>query len=549
MSYRRLGLVTAVLIILAAACTINRPPTPSATPLPRPTDTATPMPTSTPVPTPTPEIGEINLAVPVEATHWDPHMTASPALAAWGPGLVYSRLLRFRAGPDVAIPTMATECDLCVSWQQLSPTTYRFKLRQDVFWQDLPPVSGRPLVAQDLVYSFRRQGNPIYPNASLLQSVKTLEAEDDHTLKIVLERPDPEFPSSLASGFSKIVAPEAVAVNGDLKEGPVVGSGPWLLDGTRGGVGYFFTANPDYYEDDLPGAQRLNIHIIGDEQTRTVAFRLQKLDLIEAPGSELESLKREYPAVESLLFREAGSGLELALNTTTSPLNNLQVRKAIFHALDPWASIENVWSGLGFVSLGMPVADADWLLPEEEMRSYLADPAAAMDLFSAAPDGLSPSFTLAVADYGDAYLEYGQRVVQQLEAVGFQVNVEIVNRQEYPQRVWYGGQYSAFIGPIAPMTTPNMYLLSVLHSRGAWNTHGYRDSALDSLIEEQATSLDPLRRREVVLEIQRHMMDKAVRFMPVTRVSAWVWWPKVQGFYPNFISSEYFHLARLTVEP
>jgi peptide/nickel transport system substrate-binding protein len=154
-----------------------------------------------------------------------------------------------------------------------------------------------------------------------------------------------------------------------------------------------------------------------------------------------------------------------------------------------------------------------------------------------------------VADYGATYLEYGRRLAQQLEAVGFQVSLSIVNPTDYPQEVWYGGRYDAFIGPIAPMTTSNMYLLSILHSRGAWNTHGYRDPTLDSLIEEQAVALDPSHRRDLALEIQRYIMDKAVRFMPVTRVSTWVWWPQVKGFYPNLTSSEYFHLARLRVEP
>jgi ABC-type transport system substrate-binding protein len=313
-------------------------------------------------------------------------------------------------------------------------------------------------------------------------------------------------------------------------------------------VGYYFKANPSYYEKGLPTIERLNIQVIGDEQTRVVAFRLKKIDLIEAPAGELDSLKENHPEIESLLYREPGAGLEIALNSSAAPLNNLQVRKAVFNALDPWDAIDTLWSGLGFVSLGMPVADPNWLLSSQELREHLADPSSARDFFAAAPEGLSPSFTLAVADYGDTHLEYGTRLAQELEAVGFQVSLRVVTPKDYPQDVWYGGQYDAFVGPIAPMTTPNMYLLSVLHSRGAWNTHAYRDPALDSLIEEQATTLDPAHRRELVLEIQRQVLDKAVRFMPVTRISAWVWWPEVKGFYPNLTSSEYFHLARLRVE-
>ena len=535
----------AIVLLTALACTGSAAPTPT----PETTNIATPQPSVTPLPTSATVSRELNLVTPVAVPHWDVHLTPSPVLAAWGPGIVYSRLLRFRSGPEVAIPNTATECDLCESWQQVDSTTYLFHLRKDVLWQDIPPVSGRGLVAQDIVFSYQRQMNPSYPNTPLLQSIQSVEAQDQYTLRITLNAPDADFPVGLASGFSKIVAPEAVSLNGHLRDGPVIGSGPWLWDGTQDGLGYSFKANPNYYEGDLPQLDRLNIHIIPNEQTRVVAFRLKKLDLIESPNGDFNDIRENHPETDFLLYREAGTGLEIALKSTEPPLDNLQVRKAIFSALDPWDDIDAVWNGFGFVSLGMPVADPGWLLPEEELRQYLGNPSRARDLLAAAPQYLSPSLTLTVADFGDTHLEYGRHLAQQLEVVGFQVSLSTINPTDYPQEVWYGGSYGAFLGPIAPMTTPNMYLLSVLHSRGAWNTHAYSDSTLDSLIEEQAVALDPSLRQDLVLEIQRHIMDKAVRFMLVTRVSTWVWWPRVKGFHPNLTSSEYFHLARLWIEP
>ena len=52
--------------------------------------------------------------------------------------------------------------------------------------------------------------------------------------------------------------------------------------------------------------------------------------------------------------------------------------------------------------------------------------------------------------------------------------------------------------------------------------------------------------QHLLLEIQRHIMNEAVRFMPVTKVSTWVWWPKVEDFHPNLTFGEYFYLARLS---
>lgn len=534
----------AVVLLMAVACNGSTPAEPTPT-----SGSGTPQPSLTPMPTSTTVSRQLTLVSPITVPHWDVHLSSSPVLASWGPGIVYSRLLRFRSGPEVATPNASTECDLCESWQQVDSTTYLFQLKQNVLWQDVIPVSGRELVAQDIVFSLQRQRTPGYPNAPLLRSIQSVKAEGKYTLRITLKEPNADFLAGLASGFTKIVAPEAVSFNGDLKEGPVIGSGPWLWDGTRDSIGYFFKANPNYYESDLPGLDRLNILIIMDEQTRTAAFRLKKVDLIESPPEQFDDIRENHPETDFLLYREPGRGLEFALKATAPPLDNLQIRKAIFSALDPWDAIDAVWNGLGFVSLGMPVASPDWLLPEDELRTYLASPAKARELLNTASPGLSPSFTITVADYGDTYLEYGRHLARQLEAVGFEVSITTINPTDYPQDVWYDGDYDAFIGPIAPITTPNMYLFSVLHSQGAWNTHAYRDSTLDSLIEEQAVALDPAHRQELALEIQRHVFDKAVRFMPMTRVSTWVWWPKVKGFHPNLTSSEYFHLARLVVKP
>ena len=514
---------------------------------------STPSPTSTSTPAPTlpptaiaPDGDSLNLASPLTLNHWDVHLSPSHVLAAWGPGIVYSRLLRFRSGPDVETPSQATECDLCESWEQPDSTTYLFRLREGVTWQDAEPVNGREVVAQDVLYSLRRQLTPSYPNAAILDAVHTMQAEDRYTLRITLREADADFLASLASGFTKVVAPEAVSLNGDLREGPVIGSGPWLWDGTRDDTGYFFKANPDYYESGLPAVDRLNLITIVDELTRVAAFRTRKLDLLEAPPAHFGSITEGHADVGSRLYRESGAGLEFALNTNSPPLNDLGVRRAVFAALDPWEGNDAVWDGLGFVSVGMPAAAPGWLLPEDEMRAHLATEDA-RGMVNALPES-SLALELTIADYGDSYLEYGRHLASQLERAGFRVSTSAVNPTDYPQQVWYSGDYQAFVGPIAPMSTPNMYLRSVLHSRGEWNTHGYADAALDALIEDQAAEHDPARRREIALAIQRQVMEQAVRFMPLTRQSAWVWWPHVEGFHPNLTFGEYFHLARLRVE-
>ena len=153
------------------------------------------------------------------APHSDVHMEVSAALAAWGPGIAYSRLLRFRSGDGVELPSLSVECEVCIGWEMTGGTTFEFRLRDDVLWQDLQPVNGRQLVADDIAYSYERQRSEGMPNGALLNIVDAVEVESQDLLRINIFAPDTDFLGALADGHSKIVAREAVELSGDLRAG------------------------------------------------------------------------------------------------------------------------------------------------------------------------------------------------------------------------------------------------------------------------------------------------------------------------------------------
>ena len=121
--------------------------------------------------------------------HVDPHLTISyKTHIAYS--FTHSRLLRHKAGPGIAPGTFPIEGDLAESWTQPSETTYIFKLRKGVRWQNKAPVNGREVTADDVVYSVERfrtiSGNA---NAYMLSSVDKVEAPDKYTVKITLKEP------------------------------------------------------------------------------------------------------------------------------------------------------------------------------------------------------------------------------------------------------------------------------------------------------------------------------------------------------------------------
>ncbi len=409
----------------------------------------------------------------------------------------------------------------------------------------MPPVNGRLLTVQDIIYSYNRLRTPGWPNASLISAIAGMEALDDRTLKISLAYPDADFLFSLADGHSKIVAREAVEVSGDLKEGPNVGTGPWLWLSTEANLGSFFESNSDYYERRLPFVDKLNINVIKDQDTRLASFRAKVIDIYQISPSDWEKFKGNQSSAPSLMYKEQGVGLEVAINTARPPFDKLAVRRAAFKAFDPWKANEDVWMGNAYVSLGFPVARAEWLLPKKDMEVYFGDVDGAKQLLKGSGLELPLQVELTVGNFGDEYLLYGERIAEELRAIGIEPSITVRNVREFGQDVWYGGDYSIFVGAPPPANTPNSYLLPVFHSERSSNTAGYSNAELDKLLEEQAKEMDPQVREALILDIQRQIMDSAFRFMPATRMSRWTWWPKVQYFHPNFAASEYFHWARV----
>ena len=508
----------------------------TATPTQVPSPTA-PTPTASPV-----SGGVVRLAAKEPFETQDVHDSWSSALSTWGPGLAYSRLLRLNTGPDVRLPSLAVECDLCAGWRMTDDLTFEFDLRPGAAWQDLAPVDGRQVTAADVAFSYSRQAETGRPNAGLLRSIESIELLSDTSLRIRLKVADADFLTALADARSKIVAPEVVAENGGLRDGPTVGSGPWIHTSTRGDGTTTFERNPGYFEAPVPYLDGLRIQVIENDDTRTAAFLTRVLDLHEFGPAEWSGFLERRPNAPSFRVPHPGVGVELALNLATAPFDNEASRRAVFLAIDPWRTISHVWGGQGFVSLGSPVTDAAWLLDQEQLAPYFAD---AQGLDEAIREGPLGPFTMKVGDFGPEYLAHAEMVLGELRDAGLDPGMEVVNRRVFGEEVWTAGGYQMSIGPTAPATMPNSYLLPVLHSGGSRNSASIRDPELDALIEAQASAYDPAVRMDLFHQIQTLAFERAYRFMPVTRVSVWSWSPSVRNFYPNFGGFEYHHWAEV----
>jgi len=550
----------ALISAIAAACSTGSPPAPvtNPTPMPQPAATVAPTATATPVAAPSPvgrSGGTITVAGLADVPHRDVHQERQETLTALGPGLAYSRLLRLSTGPLVEQPSLLLECDLCQSWQLDSDFAYEFQLRPDVHWQDLEPVNGRALVASDLVYSYHRMQTPGWANATRFsdRGVSEFEAVGDHTLRVKLAFLDSDALLPLADGHSKIVAHEVVEQYGDLKDSPVVGTGPWVWEDTLPGVGTTLNANPTYFEKGLPFLDQLSIKVVrsagadgSSARLRLAAFQAGQLDVLTLPPPEWQLLYASSAEFNSQMTQQAGQGVVLTMNVQIPPFDDVRVRRAVLQAIDPWEYIDRLWAGQGSAGIGVPVPGPEWLLSPEELRgSYLASPGKARDLLASTGRELPIDIELAVAEFDRIYLDLAQQVAKDLRAVGFNPGVRAWNPSRYSQALLgENREYQLALGALPPASTPNGFLLGLLHSGGPANIVGHHDNELNALIEEQAAELDPAKRRELLIQTQRYILEQGYMFSPVMASFQWVFDWDLQGFYPNTALSEYNYWSR-----
>ena len=430
--------------------------------------------------------------------------------------------------------------------------TYVFHLRPDVYWQDIYPVEGRQLVADDLVFSYERMRTPGWPGEARFtdRGIGEIEALDDRTLKVHLAFRDADALLALADGHSKIVAPEVVERFGDLRKAPVIGTGPWVFEQKTSTGATEFNRNSTYFEPGIPYLDAITVKAVkspADNNTanpkRLALLHAGQIDVVVAHPTDWSYLERSSVEFNSRVSQQPEIGMVMTLNTRAFPLDHLPIRQAIFRAVDPWEYVDIDWLGQGGVGMGMPVSSPMWQLDRRELlANYLGSHSAARDILAENDVIYPPALTISVADLGPDYRRVGYQMEQDLESVGFEVEVVAVDPAAM-QEMMFGEErdYQIALAPAPPHPTTNGYLYSMLHSGGPGNVANHDDTAMDALIELQAAELDPAKRQEHLLKLQRHAMAHAYMFSPITGSYRWVFDWDLQNFYPNTALSEYHY--------
>jgi len=480
--------------------------------------------------------------------HFDPYLQVS-----YKTHIVYSfthsRLVKYKSGPGVVPGTFALEGDLAESWSQPDETTYVFKLRRSVRWHPKPPVNGRELTAEDVVYSVERfrtiKGNA---NASMLKPVDRVEATDRHTVRFTLREPYAWFLDMLANPMAVcIVARECVDKFGDLRSPEAtVGTGPWMFESYRPNVGMTLVRNPSYFVAGLPYIDRIEIFVDEDNASRMAAFLGGKYDIgWENPGTinrtdwvqMKDSLKRRRPNLQTAEF-PANTVTNLFMRTDKAPFNDVRVRQAMSMAIDRVAIVDATLEGVGVMNPAVPAGLKEWSVPLDQLgegtRYLRYDPAAAKKLLaeSGYPKGFSA--TVDFTTYGSTLLvDAVQLVLKYLKDVGIDAKLNTLEYGAYIARILSGKHDSMGFGPYTPFLEPDGYLFFQYYAGEPRNVSIVNDPVVADLLVRQRRTLDVAKRREIIFDIQRYLVKQQYYVQLASPVYVAVWDRALKNYGPN----------------
>ena len=480
--------------------------------------------------------------------HFDPFQTISYKTHI-ALSFTHSRLLKHKAGPSVVPGTFPNEGDLAESWTQPNETTYIFKLRKGVRWHAKPPVSGRELTADDVVFSVNHfltvKGNA---NAYMLRSVEKVEAIDKYTVKFTLKEPFVWFLDMLANPHAvAIVAREVVEKHGDLKKWEsVIGTGPWMLDSYRPNVGLTYVRNPNYFLPGLPYIDRVEATVDEDNASRMAAFLSGKYDLgWEFPGTIArvdwvqikDTLAHRRPNLKTVEFPSPVMN-HISMRADQKPFSDVRVRHAMSLAIDRKVIIESAYEGVGAINPPVPAALREWSIPLDKLgesaKLYKHDPAEAKRLLAAAgyPNGFPG--TMCFTTYGSPVLvDIMQLVQKDLKTVGIDVKIDQKEYGAYIATCFYGKFDSMTFGPQTGFLEPDNFLFGQYYPEELKNQSHINDLVVADMLVRQRRTLDPAKRREIIYDIQRHLAKQQYYVQMPSTVYVAVWEGAVKNYGPN----------------
>jgi peptide/nickel transport system substrate-binding protein len=398
--------------------------------------------------------------------------------------------------------------NLAESWT-VSPdaSSYTFKLRENAKWHD-----GQPVTADDVIWSYQKIIDEKGGSAEYINNIESMTAPDPQTLEIKLTGPDAAFLTNQGLFYGPRIMPKHLYEGTDWATNPnndkPVGCGPFKFVEWQKGSFISFEANPDYY--------------LGRPHLDKLFMRFYALEnLISAlEAGEIKFSYENFPvSVSAELAKNPKFTVDpqsvpllywFGFNLTKEPFDDVRVRQAFAHAINPEEVSERVFSGQLPPTRGqMP---GGWAFNDQAVYEY--DPEKAIQLLEEA--GLTPDAngvrlrakwtTAAVMSFPDTIAV----LKEQLAKVGIEITVESMDFAAYSEKVTANKDFEIAAGGGNAGPDPAAFEPFV-KTGGIRNVMSYSNAEVDELFSKARAISDQDERKAFYDQIQEILVEELPR--------------------------------------
>lgn len=492
--------------------------------------------------------GTLNVMVSNDPPDWDPNFEAKGNPGQRGLAQAYNSLLGFQSGPDIGYTDMRLRPELAERWE-VSPDgkTVTFNLRKGVKFANLPPVNGRDLTAADVKWTaeyytrsgeFKEKKLPQSRNEFMYQGMDRVEAPDPQTVRFHFREPFAPFISYAASDWTPTLAREIYDQDGSHKD-RIVGSGPFQLDvpATQKGTRWVWKKNPTYWEEGKPHLDEIRWIVILNDATALAAFQTKQVDYMYAvEHQEFQQLNKAAPNARSFKWVQPHAANLRLSAVQGQPTTDIRVRRAVNLALDR-DEINKVFSG-GEGLPALPGAMAGLFSEAEVKQMTRYDPEQAKRLLAEAGYANGLSLDLPTDDTRSQSEQTLYALFQaQLKKVGINLDWKIMTQPQQRQKRRAGDFGLDSTTGLSPLEADNDSILyaefhSTLH--GSTNNSKINDPELDRLLQASRREMDPEKRREVLRNTVKRIVDQVWYIALIYPPKYEVYQPHLINVHPHF---------------
>jgi peptide/nickel transport system substrate-binding protein len=464
---------------------------------------------------------------------------------AKGYALFYERLL----GYDLR--SFEIQPELAQKWEQPSQTEFVFHLQPNVKWQNKPPVNGRPLVAEDVVWSLERArtDDPKFFSRSLLARVDQITAPDQATVRITTKVPDVATLQTMSIENLFILSREVFEkYPRPATADAAVGTGPFVMKSLVDLVSSEYVRNPNYWKPGTPYMDGFRTRAFADALTGWSAYLANQVDITQVPGTEVKNyLDQRGSGFTPEWYRDDNLVGYLCPNTKSKPLDDPRVTRALRLLLDHQELIK-AWAepqyGRGRYGSIFPAALSDWDLTDDEYAAHLEwkqpkDDASkeAISLLTAAgitkDNPLTFPFEFNQGQTGEAEAQLIQSQWKRFSQGAIDIRLKGDDTATLDSvRASRSFAYASY-GFSAGMAEPGTWLSTTYRTGGSLNFMGTNDATLDSMIDKQQTIFDAAQRKSAIKAIVDYMLDNGPSTIGANLFFLYGVKPKVHGYAPE----------------